>query len=79
MEKQIVLTGTTERYRSYAFVDGPVVLDVLKDRIALGAFMRAFGYLVFFVPAMYLTARFLTNGQLIDEKTGLERARAMAQ
>lgn len=50
-----------------------------KDQIAAGAFMWVFGSLVFLVPAMYLTARFLTNGRLLDEKTGLERARAMAQ
>jgi putative membrane protein len=34
---------------------------------------------VFLIPAIYLTVRFLTNDRLIDEKTGLERARAMAQ
>ena len=66
-------------YPSYALVDRPLGLDALKDQIAAGAFMWVFGSLVFLVPAVYLTARFLTNGRLIDEKTGLERARAMAQ
>jgi putative membrane protein len=66
-------------YPSYALVDRPFGLDALKDQIAAGAFMWVFGSLVFLVPAMYLTARFLTNGRLIDEKTGLENARAMAQ
>ena len=66
-------------YPSYALVDRPFGLDALKDQIAAGAFMWVFGSLVFLVPAIYLTARLLTNGRLIDEKTGLERARAMAQ
>jgi putative membrane protein len=66
-------------YPSYALVDRPFGLDALKDQIAAGAFMWVFGSLVFLIPAIYLTARFLTNGRLIDEKTGLERARAMAQ
>jgi len=44
--------------------------------IVVTAFTKGLGFLV---PAIYLTARFLTNGQLIDEKTGLEQARAMAQ
>jgi putative membrane protein len=66
-------------YPSYALVDRPFGLDALKDQIAAGAFMWVFGSLVFLVPAIYLTARSLTNGRLIDEKTGLERSRAMAQ
>ena len=66
-------------YPSYGLADRPFGLDALKDQIAAGAFMWVFGSLVFLVPAIYLTARFLTNGRLIDEKTGLERARAMAQ
>jgi putative membrane protein len=66
-------------YPSYALADRPYGLDALKDQIAAGAFMWVFGSLVFLAPAIYLTARFLTNGRLIDEKTGLERARAMAQ
>jgi putative membrane protein len=66
-------------YPSYALVDRPFGLDALKDQIAAGAFMWVFGSVVFLIPAIYLTARFLTNGRLIDEKTGLERARAMAQ
>jgi putative membrane protein len=66
-------------YPSYALVDRPFGLDALTDQIAAGAFMWVFGSLVFLVPAIYLTARFLANGRLIDVKTGLERARAMAQ
>ena len=66
-------------YPSYALVDRPFGLDALKDQVAAGAFMWVFGSLVFLAPAIYLTARFLTNGRLLDEKTGLERARAMAQ
>jgi cytochrome c oxidase assembly factor CtaG len=66
-------------YPSYAIVDRPFGLNALKDQIAAGAFMWVFGSLVFLVPAIYLTARFLANGRLIDVKTGLERARAMAQ
>jgi putative membrane protein len=66
-------------YPSYAIPDRPFGLDALKDQIAAGAFMWVFGSLVFLVPAIYLTAQFLTNGRLIDEKTELERARAMAQ
>ena len=66
-------------YPSYALVDRPFGIDALKDQIAAGAFMWVFGSLVFLVPAIYLTARFLSNGRLMDEKTGLEKARAMAQ
>ena len=33
----------------------------------------------FLVPAICLTARFLTNNRLSDEKSGLEQSRAMAQ
>ena len=66
-------------YPSYALADRPFGLDALKDQIAAGAFMWVFGSIVFLIPAIYLTARFLANGRLIDEKTGMERARAMAQ
>jgi putative membrane protein len=66
-------------YPSYALVDRPFGLDALKDQIAAGAFMWVFGSLVFLAPAIYLTVQFLTNGRLMDEKTGLERAHAMAQ
>jgi len=66
-------------YPSYALVDRPFGIDALKDQIAAGAFMWVFGSLVFLAPAIYLTARFLANGRLIDGKTGLERARAMAR
>ena len=65
-------------YPSYALVHRPFGLDALKDQIAAGAFMWVFGSVVFLIPAIYLTARFLANGRLINEKTGLERARAMA-
>lgn len=66
-------------YPSYALVDRPFGLDALRDQIAAGAFMWVFGSVVFLIPAIYLTARLLANRQLIDEKTGLEKARAMAQ
>jgi putative membrane protein len=66
-------------YPSYALVDRPFGLDPLKDQIAAGAFMWVFGSVVFLIPAIYLTARFLANGRLIDQKAGLERLRAMAQ
>ena len=66
-------------YPSYALVDRPFGLDALQDQVAAGAFMWVFGSVVFLIPAIYLTARLLANGRLIDEKTGLERARAMAQ
>ena len=66
-------------YPSYALVDRPFGLNALMDQIAAGAFMWVFGSLVFLIPAIYLTAQFLANGRLIDVKTGLERARAMAQ
>jgi cytochrome c oxidase assembly factor CtaG len=66
-------------YPSYALVDRPFGLDALKDQTAAGAFMWVVGSVVFLIPAIYLTARSLANGRLMDEKTGLERARAMAQ
>jgi putative membrane protein len=66
-------------YPSYALVDRPFGLDALKDQIAAGAFMWVIGSLVFLIPAIYLTARFLANGRLIEEKTDLDRSRAMAQ
>jgi putative membrane protein len=66
-------------YPSYALVARPFGLDALQDQIAAGVFMRVFSFLVFLARAVYLTTRFLTNGRLIDEKTGLERTRAMAQ
>ena len=65
-------------YPSYALVDRPFGLDALKDQIAAGAFMWVFGSLVFLIPAIYVTDRLLANGRLINEKTGLERTRAMA-
>lgn len=66
-------------YPSYALADRPFGIDALKDQIAAGAFMWVFGSVAFLIPAIYLTAQFLANGRLIDEKTGLERARAMGQ
>jgi putative membrane protein len=66
-------------YPSYALVDRPFRLDALQDQAAAGAFMWVFGSIVFLIPAIYLTVRFLANGRLMDEKTGTERARAMAQ
>jgi heme/copper-type cytochrome/quinol oxidase subunit 2 len=66
-------------YPSYGVVERPFGIDALKDQIAAGAFMWVFGSLVFLIPAIYLTTRFLANGRLVNEKTGLERARALAQ
>jgi putative membrane protein len=65
-------------YPSYALVDRPFGLDALQDQIAARAFMWVFGSPVFLTRAICLTARFLANDRLIDEKTGLERPRAMA-
>lgn len=62
----------------YVLVDRPFGLDALKDQSAPGAFMWVFGSLLFLAFPIYLMARFLTNGRLIYEKTGLERALAMA-
>ena len=66
-------------YPSYGAVERPFGIDALTDQIAAGAFMWVFGSLVFLVPAIYLTTRLLSNGRLVNEKTGLERARALAQ
>jgi hypothetical protein len=66
-------------YPSYGVVERAFGLDALKDQIAAGAFMWVFGSLVFLVPAIYLTFQFLANGRLVNEKTGLGRARALAQ
>jgi cytochrome c oxidase assembly factor CtaG len=63
-------------YPSYGVVERPFGIDALKDQIAAGAFMWVFGSLVFLVPAIYLTTRFLTNSRLVSEKTGLGRAHA---
>jgi putative membrane protein len=52
-------------YPSYGVVERPFGIDALKDQIAAGAFMWVFGSLVFLVPAIYLTTRFLTNGRLV--------------
>jgi hypothetical protein len=41
--------------------------------------MWVFGSLLFLVPAIYLTSRFLANDRLVNDKTGLEMARALAQ
>jgi putative membrane protein len=66
-------------YPSYALVDRPFGFDALKDQIAAGAFMWVCGSVVFLIPAIYLTARLLTNGPLLDVRTEMERPRAMAQ
>jgi putative membrane protein len=66
-------------YPSYGVVERPFGIDALKDQIAAGAFMWVFGSLVFLLPAIYLITRLLANGRLVGEKTGLERARALAQ
>lgn len=62
-------------YPSYGMVERPFGIDALKDQIAAGAFMWIFGSLVFLVPAIYLTSRFLDNGRLVSPKTGLESVR----
>jgi hypothetical protein len=41
--------------------------------------MWVFGSVVLLIPAIHLTAQFPANGRVMDEKTGLERVRAMAQ
>ena len=66
-------------YPRYGVVERPFGIDALKDQIAAGAFMWVFGSLVLLFPAIYLTTRFLANGLLVNEKTGLERSRALAQ
>ena len=66
-------------YPSYGVVERPFGIDALTDQIAAGAFMWVFGSLVFLVPAIYLTTQFLTNSRLLNEKTGLERTRALAR
>ena len=66
-------------YPSYGVVERPFGIDALKDQVAAGAFMWVFGSLVFLVPAIYLITRLLANDRLMSEKTGLERARALAQ
>jgi cytochrome c oxidase assembly factor CtaG len=66
-------------YPSYGVVERSFGIDALKDQIAAGAFMWVFGSLVFLVPAIYLTTRFLANGHLVNEKTALEISRALAQ
>jgi hypothetical protein len=66
-------------YPSYGIVERPFGIDALKDQIAAGAFMWVFGSLVFLVPAIYLTTRLLANRRLVNEKTGLEGARALVQ
>jgi putative membrane protein len=65
-------------YPSYGVIERPFGIDALKDQIAAGAFMWVFGSLVFLVPAIYLIIRLLSNGRLLSEKTGLEKARALA-
>jgi putative membrane protein len=66
-------------YPSYGLVERPFGIDALKDQIAAGAFMWVFGSLVFVVPAILLTVRILMGDQGAGRKTGLERARALAQ
>ena len=62
-----------------SLITEPFGIDTLMDQISAGAFMWVFGSFVFLVPSIYLTARFLANDQLLDEKTGLERTRALAR
>ena len=58
-------------YPSYGLVQRPFGIDAIKDQIAAGAFMWVFGSLVFLIPAIYLTTRFLANSRLVNEQTGL--------
>jgi hypothetical protein len=66
----LVPCGTTWHLRGGFFITRHIQRDTA---------LHAHGSLVFLVPAIYLTTRFLANGRLVDEKTGLERARALAQ
>jgi cytochrome c oxidase assembly factor CtaG len=66
-------------YPSYGLVERPFGIDALKDQSAAGAFMWVFGSLVFVVPAIFLTVRLLMGDPGASRKTGLERARALAQ
>ena len=52
-------------YPSYGLVERPFGINALTDQVAAGAFMWVFGSVVFLVPAIYLTARLLANGQLV--------------
>jgi cytochrome c oxidase assembly factor CtaG len=65
-------------YPSYGAVERPFGIDALKDQVAAGAFMWVFGSLIFLVPAVCLTTRFLANDRLMNEKALLERARVLA-
>jgi cytochrome c oxidase assembly factor CtaG len=66
-------------YPSYGAVERPFGIDALMDQIAAGAFMWVFGSLVFLVPAIYLTLRFLTTNRLVDQRINPEKTRALAQ
>jgi cytochrome c oxidase assembly factor CtaG len=66
-------------YPSYGLVERPFGIDALRDQIAAGAFMWVFGSLVFLVPAIFLIVRILMSATPVDRKTGLEKARALAQ
>lgn len=66
-------------YPSYGAVERPFGIDALMDQIAAGAFMWVFGSLVYLVPAIYLTLRFLTTNRLVDQRINLEKIRALAQ
>jgi putative membrane protein len=60
-------------------VDRPFGIDALRDQIAAGAFMWVFGSLVFLVPALFLIVRILMSATPVDRRTGLQKARALAQ
>jgi cytochrome c oxidase assembly factor CtaG len=66
-------------YPSYGLVDRPFGIDALRDQIAAGAFMWVFGSLVFLVPAIFLIVRILMSATPVDRRTGLQKARALAQ
>jgi putative membrane protein len=66
-------------YPSYGVIEQPFGINAVKDQIAAGALMWIFGSLLFLVPAIYLTTRSLANDRLVNDKTGLEMVRALAQ
>jgi ubiquinol-cytochrome c reductase cytochrome b subunit len=69
----------------YSWADSRLQLGELIKEMALHpvpnktAFMWVVGSLVFLVPAIFLTVRILMSATPVDRKTGLEKARALAQ
>jgi putative membrane protein len=66
-------------YPSYARVERPFGIDALRDQISAGAFMWVFGSVVFLIPAIALTVRWLTNRRLVQPSNSLERTRALVR